>query len=346
MLVAGVWQRFGGWRRGRPFWAGIFLALGGLVIVFPPFASLKLGDLAISISTLGGVSGLLIGVLLEVCALSLLLRPQFRAAAAITAMILSLIALVTSNLGGFLLGTLLGVVGSALAMSWTTRPRRRPRTAQALPPAAVVLAGALLAGLLLGNGGPSPVTASAAAPVSSTTTSTTAVSTTPSSTTPASTTTSAKPTTTTTVAPPPAPPAGSRAWTLNASRLRMSGLNFGGVVDAVLSGQVVKVLQFTASDLEITNLVQTADFGNGHKIVTSAAPGSTSTVSPGSRVTLLTQRLKGNLNLLGIKIPVDYSAASPPPLTIPLVTFTEVTVTNTDLRGGVLRIPGARIVAS
>ncbi|WP_285646401.1 hypothetical protein [Lentzea sp. NBRC 102530] len=145
--------------------------------------------------------------------------------------------------------------------------------------------------------------------------------------------------------PPPAPApvaAGGREWTLTASRLDLGGLNFVGVVDALVNGQVLKVLKFTASDMKIKDLVQTAEVSPGVKLVTAARPGSTSTVSPG-RIELFTVQLKGNLDLLGIKIPVDYTAAHPPPLNVPFVTFTEVTVRNTDLIGGTLKIPGARI---
>ncbi|MCR3753455.1 hypothetical protein LX88_007463 [Lentzea californiensis] len=136
--------------------------------------------------------------------------------------------------------------------------------------------------------------------------------------------------------------AGGREWTLTASRLDLGGLDFVGIVDTLLNGQVVKVLKFTASEMKIKDLVQSAEVSPGVKLVTAARPGSTSTVSPG-RIELFTVQLKGNLDILGIKIPVDYTAAHPPPLNVPFVTFTEVTVRNTDLIGGTLKIPGARI---
>ncbi|WP_434439605.1 hypothetical protein [Lentzea sp. E54] len=135
---------------------------------------------------------------------------------------------------------------------------------------------------------------------------------------------------------------GGREWTLTASRLDLGGLDFVGVVDVLLGGKVVKVLKFTAGDMKIKDLVQTAEVAPGVKLVTAARPGSTSTVSPG-RIELFTVQLKGNLDVLGVKIPVDYTAAHPPSLNVPFVTFTEVTIRNTDLVGGTLRIPGARI---
>ncbi|GGM80865.1 hypothetical protein GCM10011609_15960 [Lentzea pudingi] len=151
---------------------------------------------------------------------------------------------------------------------------------------------------------------------------------------------------TSTPAPPPPAPApvavGGREWTLTASRLELGGLDFVGVVDALVKGQVVKVLKFTANDMKIKDLVQSGEISPGVRLITAARPGSTSTVSPG-RIELFTVQLKGNLDILGIKIPVDYTAAHPPPLNVPFATFTEVTVRNTDLIGGTLKIPGARI---
>lgn len=154
--------------------------------------------------------------------------------------------------------------------------------------------------------------------------------------------------------PPPAPApvaAGGREWTLTASRLELGGLNFVGVVDTLLNGKVVKVLKFTTSDMKIRDLVQSAEVAPGLKLVTAARAGSTSTVNrvplPGQPapplIELFTVQLKGKLDILGIKIPVDYTAAHPPPLNVPFATFTDVTVRNSDLKGGNLTIPGARI---
>lgn len=122
-MLLRFWRGFTAWRRGRPFWAGLFVALGGLVIVFPPFANLKFGDMMISIQTLGGVSALLIGVLLWICAATMWLQPKFRLAAGIVTVLLSLVAIVVTNLGGFVVGTVLSLLGGALAVAWTTEPK-------------------------------------------------------------------------------------------------------------------------------------------------------------------------------------------------------------------------------
>ncbi len=118
-----AFRDFGHWRRSRPFAAGMFLVLSSVAIMIPPYATFRWGDVLVSITTLGGVSALLIGMLLAICGLSLWFRPQFRFAAALTAMVLSLVALGVTNLGGFLAGTLAGVIGAALGLAWTDQPR-------------------------------------------------------------------------------------------------------------------------------------------------------------------------------------------------------------------------------
>jgi hypothetical protein len=336
------------------------MLLSGLVVIFPPFAGLKLGAMAMSMQTLGGLSGALIGTLMVVCALTMWIRPQFRLPAAIAAMIMSLAAIITTNFGGFLLGTLLGLIGTALAMAWTPKARK-PKAAKVVPPAAVALV--LLAGLAVhGLADPTtaiadPVSSTSAAPTTTTgpTTTTTVA---PTSTTLPSSSTSATATSTTTSAAtttatpsPPALPAGTRVWTLESPAIDMSGLAYHGVVSTVVSGKTIKVLKFTATSVKIKNLVQTATSSGGHKIVTTAASGSTSTITGGT-ITMLTAEIKGTAavtvipGLPPIRLAIDYTATSPPLITPPAVTFENVVVTNTDQAGGTLTIPGAKIVAS
>ncbi|WP_330272933.1 DUF6114 domain-containing protein [Lentzea sp. NBC_00516] len=123
-MLLRIWHGFTAWRRGRPFWAGLFVAAGALIILFPPFVGVKLGDMVISIKTIGGVSALLIGALLAISAASLWLQPKFRLAAGLVTVLLSLVALVVTNLGGFLAGTLLSLLGGALAVAWTDEPKK------------------------------------------------------------------------------------------------------------------------------------------------------------------------------------------------------------------------------
>ncbi|WP_406692591.1 DUF6114 domain-containing protein [Saccharopolyspora sp. ID03-671] len=117
-------SKFRQWRRSRPFWAGICTLASGLLILFPPYASLKFGDIVVSLNTLTGLSAMVIGVLLVCCGLSFWTRQEFRLPAGIVTLLLSVAAIVTANLGSFLIGTLLGLVGAALGIAWTPRARQ------------------------------------------------------------------------------------------------------------------------------------------------------------------------------------------------------------------------------
>lgn len=94
-----AWASFRQWRRSRPFWAGIFTLLSALALLYPPFASLKFGDVVITLKTLGGISALVIGVIMIVCAVSFWVRPEFRKAAGIVTLLLAVMAVATVNLG-------------------------------------------------------------------------------------------------------------------------------------------------------------------------------------------------------------------------------------------------------
>jgi hypothetical protein len=96
----------------------------GVAILLPPYATLRFGDLVISVNTLGGISALVLGSLMLVCAGLVWARPRWAWAGGIAAVLAALVALVTANLGGFLVGTLLGLTGGALAVAWTDSPAR------------------------------------------------------------------------------------------------------------------------------------------------------------------------------------------------------------------------------
>lgn len=133
-----------------------------------------------------------------------------------------------------------------------------------------------------------------------------------------------------------------RPWTMTADELRLSGLTYHGVVRVPTDGPASKrALKFTASGLVITSLVQTAETA-GHTTTLSARPGSVSTIE-GDTITLYTERLKGNLMAGPAPVPVDFTPDNPPPLSLPSLRFTNVTVKNAALLGGTLSIGDARL---
>ncbi|GCD32702.1 hypothetical protein OEIGOIKO_00419 [Streptomyces chrestomyceticus JCM 4735] len=106
---------FRGWRRTRPFWAGLLLILGGAELLLVPLSPLTV---LISLG-LGGLAAIGIGLALIVAGLFLWLRPAAHHYVSLHALILSVLSFAATNLGGFLLGMGLGIAGSAMGFGWT-----------------------------------------------------------------------------------------------------------------------------------------------------------------------------------------------------------------------------------
>ncbi|MEW2594249.1 DUF6114 domain-containing protein [Micromonospora aurantiaca] len=129
--AAGVRTRWRRWRRARPFTAGLLIALGGaemLVTLRAPLGVLlHVGP--------QGLAAYLVPLILVICGVLLITTPQQRVFYAVVSLVLGLVSWLTSNLGGFLIGMLLALVGGALAFAWTPVKRRAPRAGPAATPA-------------------------------------------------------------------------------------------------------------------------------------------------------------------------------------------------------------------
>lgn len=116
--LPGPRRRLRAWRRTRPFWGGLLVILGGTELLLVPLSPLTV---LVSLG-LGGIAAIGIGLALIAAGLFLWLLPQARAYVSIHALLLSVVSFVATNLGGFLVGMLLGIAGSALAFGWTPLP--------------------------------------------------------------------------------------------------------------------------------------------------------------------------------------------------------------------------------
>ncbi|MER5179918.1 DUF6114 domain-containing protein [Streptomyces sp. NPDC002896] len=135
--------RFRAWRGDRPFWAGLFILFGGFPIAYFPYANLQLGHLTLAMATTAGAGSLIIGVLLIVLGISLWFQKHVRVFAGVAAILLALVSIPVSNLGGFVIGFLFALIGGAMAVAW----------APAAPPEADAGTGTAVDGV--SNGGPS-----------------------------------------------------------------------------------------------------------------------------------------------------------------------------------------------
>ncbi len=128
-------------------------------------------------------------------------------------------------------------------------------------------------------------------------------------------------------------------WYLNASSLTLKGADYKGIVEVrTANGTTKKVLKYVVSDgTDIGDLHQTVkDEQSGKTYHVQAAKGSTSTIRDGDTV-MYTESISGKL--LGF-IPITFDPEHPPPLNIPLIYFTDVTVQQAGQFGGTLHIPG------
>lgn len=130
---AQVWRSFRRWQRSRPFWGGLLTALAGVEM----FASTRMTLNGLSFhSGATGLLSLLIPVILVACGLLLWFSPAQRLFYSIVASVTAVYSLIGLNLGGFLIGLLLGIVGSALAFAWTPTSPALPAPDQADEPTA------------------------------------------------------------------------------------------------------------------------------------------------------------------------------------------------------------------
>jgi hypothetical protein len=111
--------QFRAWRGSRPFWAGLFIMIGGFPIMYFPYAHLQIGHLTLAMSTTAGAGSLIIGVLLVVLGISLWFQKHIRTFAGTAAILLALVSIPVSNFGGFVVGFLFALIGGAMAVAWS-----------------------------------------------------------------------------------------------------------------------------------------------------------------------------------------------------------------------------------
>ncbi|MER6315878.1 DUF6114 domain-containing protein [Streptomyces sp. NPDC001581] len=115
------WQR---WRRSRPFWGGLLAILAGAWICVLPLAPLKI----MLQQGVAGIPSVLMGIVMIVLGLTTWFAPAQRTLAGVLTTLIATAALVLSNLGGFLIGTLLGILGGGLMFAW--QPYAAPRAGE------------------------------------------------------------------------------------------------------------------------------------------------------------------------------------------------------------------------
>ncbi|MFI8082743.1 DUF6114 domain-containing protein [Kitasatospora sp. NPDC086009] len=118
------WVRrvFRNFRRSRPFYGGLLAMIAGVPIMYFPYAKLALNGMTVTMATTAGAGSLIIGVLLIVLGLTAWFQPAVRFFAGIATTLLTLISIPVSNLSGFGMALLPGLIGGGLMLSWAPNP--------------------------------------------------------------------------------------------------------------------------------------------------------------------------------------------------------------------------------
>ncbi|WIM94303.1 DUF6114 domain-containing protein [Actinoplanes oblitus] len=146
-----AWRGFRTWRRSRPFWGGLLVLLGGVEILMTVWAPLGV-VLHVGMQNFIGYLLPLVIILLGVL---LIFNPAQRLFYSLIAIVCALASFLTSNMGGFLIGLLLTLVGGALAFAWAPIGAA-PAVPQGAAPADIP-PGAGSAPRAVAGSGPSPV---------------------------------------------------------------------------------------------------------------------------------------------------------------------------------------------
>lgn len=114
-----AWRR---WRKGRPFWGGLAAVVAGAEICAIPLAPLKV----MLQQGIAGIPSVLMGLVMILMGLSAWFAPHYRGLAGVLTVLVATAALVMSNLGGFLFGTIVGILGGGMIFAWQPRPLPEP----------------------------------------------------------------------------------------------------------------------------------------------------------------------------------------------------------------------------
>jgi hypothetical protein len=106
------------WRRTRAFWGGFLLVLSGSEILYTYNAPFKV----VIHFGLYGIAGFALPVLVLLLGLLVWFDPEHRVFYSIIALLAAAGTWLTSNLGGFFIGMLLGLAGATLTYGWSNAP--------------------------------------------------------------------------------------------------------------------------------------------------------------------------------------------------------------------------------
>ncbi|MFF2041677.1 DUF6114 domain-containing protein [Kitasatospora sp. NPDC058170] len=109
-------------RRTRPFYGGLLAMMAGVPVMYFPYAKLSLSGMTVTMATTAGAGSLIIGVLLVVLGLTAWFQPAIRVFSGVATTLLTLVSIPVSNLAGFGMALLPGLIGGGLMVAWAPLP--------------------------------------------------------------------------------------------------------------------------------------------------------------------------------------------------------------------------------
>ena len=116
-------ERFARWRGTRPFWGGVWTIVAGIYLWGLTAAPIGV----VVIQGVAGVSAIVICLVYVLLTLVAWSQPQLRVVTGGIVIVLALAAILLTNLGGFIVGTLMGLHGGASMIAWKPFVRRWTR---------------------------------------------------------------------------------------------------------------------------------------------------------------------------------------------------------------------------
>lgn len=101
-------------RHTRPFWAAVLILVAGVELAILPLGPTD----ALIRAGVSAAAGLACALLMLLMGVVILALPSQRVVAGLIAVAAALASFVLSNLGGFVVGMLLGVLGGSMAVGW------------------------------------------------------------------------------------------------------------------------------------------------------------------------------------------------------------------------------------
>ncbi len=111
-------QKFDDWRAVRPFWGGVLLMFAGLLLAYIPFYTLDNFAFTGGTGELIGLIGLVFAFFVFLSGVASITHPQISTLAGMTGIVMSILSVVGGTFGGMGVGTFVGMVGGSLCVAW------------------------------------------------------------------------------------------------------------------------------------------------------------------------------------------------------------------------------------